>query len=439
MVNPVYKLVLSYLWMGKIYKALEKISLLLLFPREDPFEKEVQQAVMASRVTNNTANNAKKIIFCPKCKATFKSENKLAVHQNSSTKVCIWRDYIGAYFSCFFCHQKCDSPYVLSKHYIRVHMLTDRTGRPLSAQEHPAGEEYVRWAKKYLSPDLAIHAFGNEALILSLTNPPGETNGPRAAAPIILPDPITEAFQSPTRVITSENVAGSSKRAVFLERQDKPHAPKPVFICEACDFNTTDVALMRAHRWSHSVEGEIEGVGGRLNKKFTFGGTNPGWRISDLYSRYLEDIPDAADSDDQAASDVRRLAGRLSLNRKLALLRSSHSGAYKMFRYIFPESVNYPDSAFVNVQSEIIRVLSNEVAANKGKPVKTMAALFIEMIKLDEFLNITDEIIVPFRSDTLTIFPRDKVAYSEIVAAFKEKIETSIEVFVNRGSGWTIR
>jgi len=331
---------------------------------------------------------------CSKCKKTFKNEAYLKSHKTQRNKGCLFRESEEEPFTCMFCGHKTENGWSMVTHYLRNHTMYDKDSNFLPAEKHPKGEEYKKMAEKYLSPFMCQYAFAS-----------AEEGGKTAA--------MVKWNTSP------------------LSSKDR----KCVFICEACDFASTSVMEMRGHRWNHAVEGELEG-GTDVHAR---GGDDPR-RPADIYAAFFKSKGEkAAAANHQEASDRGREASRRALNRKLALLRSAHNGKFKLFRYIFPETVTFPDSAFINITPEIVRVLKKELVLNSANCIKTSACLFIEMIKLDEYLNITDEAVIPFRSSMEVLYSSEDRDIYQLIAYFKNKIESSIEKFTNSGSGWTIR
>jgi len=348
---------------------------------------------------------------CNKCKCSFKSVGFLKDHQFNRNKCCIYRPSEDSPFSCLFCDQTFPNGLAIYKHYVRQHTLYGPNSIPLEANQHPQGKTYIDYAKDLLSPSLANMALGCRE--------------------------------------DAKNI--QLKWAV----NDTTSTNKAVFRCEACDFASADAESMAAHRWSHSVEGEIEE---KLKRPTIFGGQKPYQRPTELYSKFFRvfsterrakakqgarvkstSTAAGAQEEGETNAQIGRRSAREALGRKLTLLRSAHDGGLKLFRYIFPETVNFPDSAFVDVSEEVIRILTNEIAVNKGRAIKFSLALVIELIKIDEFLNIQDEIVVPFRSNMFLLQTPRREEMMAMLAESKEKIESSIDTFVKRGSGWTIR
>lgn len=367
-------------------------------------------------------SSGKSLLRCQKCKAPFKSEGFLQAHQTQRNKACIYRASASVQFSCLFCDQTFASGQSIYKHYLRAHRLHYPDGRLMDVDDHPQGQIYKQYAKDLLSPALAKLALGS--------------NGGKEGA---------SAEQS--RYVSTHIF--SNKRKI-----------KNLFRCEACNFSTHDEGKMSAHRWTHSVEGEIESEG-RKAGPIEIGGSSLYTRPADLYQKYFKTFTKGKKSGGktkpykkmpwhvggttppretaESEAEMGRRAARLALGRKLALLRTANEGTYRLYRYIFPPTVNFPDSAFINVTEELIRVLRNELATNKGRAIKCSVALVIELIKLDHFLNVEDQIVVPFRSALHLLERGERGGIVDMIAEFKNKIEASIETFVERGSGWIIR
>ena len=131
--------------------------------------------------------------------------------------------------------------------------------------------------------------------------------------------------------------------------------------------------------------------------------------------------------EDNANSEIIANAGFTSV-------KSAHKHKCEIMRFVFPEMVHFPDSAFILLRPRLLHLLEKKRVEHRMYNVTL--TINIEMVQINEDVEIEKRIIVPFRSHLKRIRPLRKI--DPLIEEAYLEICSTIEEFLHRGSGWSV-
>ena len=115
-------------------------------------------------------------------------------------------------------------------------------------------------------------------------------------------------------------------------------------------------------------------------------------------------------------------------------VESAHRRAIRVLRLDYPEAVGDVTSALQYSHSHVCSELERESA--KCGHFKFNLVLYVEFIKVDESNEVSQSVVVPFRSRVIRALPMNTLD-QELTEAY-DLIQESVASFVEKGSGWIV-